>query len=119
PSICQSATADGNERPSCPRRPKRARTPACHQSFQFHRSLRPGIGGTGNSRTLFCSERSTCSFSEWLARKRVSLELHGQLANLWVGGRSVFALGHHWSRCDSLESGVSGLCIGDFFSVRA
>src|ERR1700693_319218 len=33
PFICQSAISNGNERPSCPRRPNRARAPARGQSF--------------------------------------------------------------------------------------
>src|SRR5438132_11350244 len=33
PSICQSASGNGNERPSCPRRPNRARAAPCDQSL--------------------------------------------------------------------------------------
>src|SRR5205814_10030165 len=33
PSICQSASRNGNERPSCPRRPNRARAAPCDQSL--------------------------------------------------------------------------------------
>src|SRR5206468_11936976 len=32
-SICQSASRNGNERPSCPRRPNRARAAPCDQSL--------------------------------------------------------------------------------------